>query len=47
MILGDFPALMGSQILKHDLENTMAAENPLLLHYLDFRIWVVKHLQRG
>ena len=47
MILGDCPALMASQNLEHDLEDTMAAENPLLLHYLNCRIWVVKHLQHG
>ena len=47
MILGEYPALMGSQNLKHDVENTMAAGSPLLLHYLDCRILVVKHLQHG
>ena len=47
MILGGCPALTGSQNLKHDLEDTMAAGNFLLLHCLDCRIWVVKHLQHG
>ena len=47
VILGGYPALMASQNLKRGLEDTMAAENPLLIYYLNCRIWVVKHLQHG